>query len=444
MRVCNWLWRVSFIGSWDYTSVKATLDRHSVVCDEKYNISKVLDNNTGNIDSVNLTEWKNKTLDILQKTYNGVELNRCDYHPTLWNDNKIEEVKQAVEDAARHLEVSVQNFELSLTAVDKAVKRFENASNAVQAANNSLLASDNGRIFCEIVDRFRKSNKNMGGVEKSVTNEKQDTIIVLASSSRVHEDVKAADGLVSGVAAWLRNDDLTPIPMLSGTDSFEKEALSVSKVSDAASTSVRSASQASKTANTIEKEVKAQIDSLKRVQAQLGNMNAVTGNKISNATFEACNSRVSEILKKKSSEAIRHIAKFNMSLLSELNATLHKIDGEADVIVRKLSGVNSKVKVANSSAREASLFAKQATENVKQTIVKVLSGVVTKLYTALSELRALDDKPDTFSVHAANASVNVSEWVAHVDSVIRKVTPLLICLGPLKMPLQQQKSGWKC
>ncbi|KAG8342214.1 hypothetical protein TRVL_06960 [Trypanosoma vivax] len=161
-------------------------------------------------------------------------------------------------------------------------------------------------------------------------------------------------------------------------------------------------------------------------------MNAVTGNKISNETFEACNSSVSEILKKKSSEAIRHIAEFNMSLLSKLNASLQEIGSTADVIERKLSGVNSKVKVANSSAREASLFAKQATENVKQTIVKVLSGVVAEFCATLNELRALHDKSEAFSAHAASASANISEWLARVDAIAKESDALVDLSGSVE------------
>ncbi|CCD21149.1 hypothetical protein, conserved in T.vivax [Trypanosoma vivax Y486] len=154
-------------------------------------------------------------------------------------------------------------------------------------------------------------------------------------------------------------------------------------------------------------------------------MSAAAGNKISSATFEACNDGVSQILKSKSSDAIRHIAKFNMSLLSKLNVTLQEIGSTTDVIERNLSGVNKQVREAQSSAREASLLAKQATENVKQTIVKVLSGVVAKLCAALSELRALHDKSEAFSARAANASANISEWLVRIDTTAKESDALV-------------------
>ncbi|CCD21004.1 hypothetical protein, conserved in T. vivax [Trypanosoma vivax Y486] len=154
-------------------------------------------------------------------------------------------------------------------------------------------------------------------------------------------------------------------------------------------------------------------------------MSDAGGTKVSKATFEACNDSVQRILKNKWSDAIRRIAKFNTSLLRELNNTLLEISSTTNTVGNNLSGVNSKVKEVNSSAHDASLLAKQATENVKQTIVKVLSDVVAKLCAALSELRVLHDKSEAFSAHAANASVNISEWVARIDATARESDALV-------------------
>ncbi|CCD18901.1 hypothetical protein ERJ75_000169900 [Trypanosoma vivax] len=264
----------------------------------------------------------------------------------------------------------------------------------------------------------------MKTVKENVNNEEQNAGNAVDNSNRVHKDAKAAYKLVNDVTERLHSDHLTPIPILAGTYN-SITTRSVAEASKAACKSVRAASEANTAANTLKRDFEAQSELLKFVQTQLANMNVVTGNKISNETFEACNDSVSRILKSKSSDAIRHIAEFNMSLLSKLNNTLQKIGSTTNAIEDDLSGVSKQVQGANGNTRNAFLLSNRATENVKQTIVKVLSGVATKLCAALSELRALHDKAEAFSARAANARANISEWVVRVDAAAKESDALV-------------------
>ncbi|KAH8620320.1 hypothetical protein ERJ75_000088100 [Trypanosoma vivax] len=373
---------------------------------------------------MNLTEWRNNALGVLDETYDSIKSNETKYRPTVRDSDKIRDAKQAVQDTISRLEVAVQSFELSREAANEARNNLKHTSKVVEAAKNSLLASINGKVFCEIVVQFSKSERRMKTVKENVNNEKQNAGNAVDNSNRVHKDAKAAYKLVNDVTERLHSDHLTPIPILAGTYN-SITTRSVAEASKAASKSVHAASEANTAANTLKRDFEAQLDSLKRTQVQLANMDVSVGTDISDGTFEACNDSVSRILKSKSSDAIRHIAEFNMSLLSKLNNTLQEINGEAGVIVRKLSGVNSKVNEANSTARDASLLAKQVTENVKQTIVKVLSDVVAKLCAALSELRALHNKSEAFSAHAANASANISECLLRIDATAKESDALV-------------------
>ncbi|CCD18328.1 hypothetical protein, conserved in T. vivax, partial [Trypanosoma vivax Y486] len=155
MRVAYFLWRVDPQGKWNYINVKTVLYRHGVGCEKEYNISKILDDNTGDIDSMNLTKWKNKTLDALQKTYDDMMINACRYHPNVRDDEKIELVKDAVAKSVERLKAAEHDFEWSLAAVEKAVTKLKNASRMVEETNNSLLASDIGKTFCEVVGQLR-------------------------------------------------------------------------------------------------------------------------------------------------------------------------------------------------------------------------------------------------------------------------------------------------
>ncbi|CCD20445.1 hypothetical protein ERJ75_001585600 [Trypanosoma vivax] len=161
-------------------------------------------------------------------------------------------------------------------------------------------------------------------------------------------------------------------------------------------------------------------------------MNVSVGTDISDGAFDACDNKLPDILKKKSHGVIRHITRLNKTLLTELNASLQEIGSTPDVIERKLSVVNSKVNEAQSSAREASQLARQATENVKETVAKVLSGVVANLCVTLSELRALHDKSETFNAHAADATANISEWLARVDAAARESDALVDLSGSVE------------
>ncbi|CCD20522.1 hypothetical protein ERJ75_000484100 [Trypanosoma vivax] len=419
MRVAFWLWKVKPDGEWSYAKVKATLDQHDKGCKEKYNVSVIL-NNTGNIDTMNLTEWKKTTLEVLKKTYDGIKSNECGYHWSVRDDEKIKEVKDAVEEAVDLLDVAVRNFELSRAAVNDAKKKLENASRKVEETNNSLLASANGKVFCEVVGHFWKSNEKLRATHGSVAVAKQHAVNSVIYIDRVQAEVMAAGNLVKKVMARLQGNYLVLVGKWSDTHTFKNAAHNVSKASGAVDASLRTSTKVNTSVNEIEKEMKTQGGMVKFVEAQLTNMSDAENSKMSNVTLEACSKSVTEILKSKSSKVIRRIAKFNTTLLVDLNATLHKIDGEADAIKQKLLGISEKVHEANSRVHSASLLGKQATENVKEAIVEVLSGVVAKLCAVLSDLRALHNEADAFSVHAAHAQANISDWLVRVDATAKE------------------------
>ncbi|KAG8340821.1 hypothetical protein TRVL_08355 [Trypanosoma vivax] len=372
---------------------------------------KILNNSTENIDTVNLTEWKDKALQVLEKTYLDIESNKCNYHPTLTNSNeKIRDVKKAIVEAVGRLEVAVKNFELYRVAVSDAVKKVNSASSVVEEANSFLLASANGKIFCKVVGQFSNSNEKLRATGKKMTDATQSALDAVTISKRVQAEVTIADELIKEVGVWLKGNNLALAHKLSGTHD-------VAKANDAVGTSVLTASKAVSIVNEIEQKVKAERELIKFVETQLANTSAVTGASISDVEFDVCNSRVSEILKKESSEVIRSIAKFNTTLLTRLNATLHQIDGEADAVGHKLLDVSKQVQEANSNAHNACLLSNQATENVRETIAELLSGVVAKLCAVLSDLRALHDEADAFSVHTAHAQTNISEWLVRVGNV---------------------------
>ncbi|KAG8342100.1 hypothetical protein TRVL_07068 [Trypanosoma vivax] len=348
MRVARYLWAVDSDGTWNYASVKETFDVHDTDdCKKKYNVSKIL-NNTGNIDTMNLTLWVNNALSILQRTYNDIKSNKEKYHWSVTaSDDKINEVKKAVVEAVGRLEVAVKNFDSYRVAVSDAKEKLENASRQVGEINNLLLASVSGKMFCEVVGRLSKSNEGLRALDKNLTNEKQNAVDALTESKRVQVEVAVADELVKEVGTWLEGNYLALVHKLSGTHD-------VTEANDALSTSVRSATEANTIVNEVQQNVKTQSELLERVRTEMVKMSDAAGNKINDATFEMCSGSVSEILKSKFPDVIRSIAMFNTTLLTELNVTLHKIDGEADMIEHKLSGVNKQVQGANSSARGAS------------------------------------------------------------------------------------------
>ncbi|CCD20197.1 hypothetical protein, conserved in T. vivax [Trypanosoma vivax Y486] len=371
---------------------------------------KILNSSTEHIDTVNLTEWKDKALQVLNKTYNGIKLNTKKYHWSLTNGSeKIGDVQKAAVKAVARLEVAVKNFELYRVAVSDAVKKVNSASSMVEEANKSVLASVNGKIFCKVVGRFSNSNERLRAAGKKLTDRTQSAASVVTISKRVQAEVTIADELIKEVGVWLRGNNLALVHKLSGTHN-------VAKASNAMSTSVRAASKAVSIVNEIEQKMKTEHELIKFVETQLANMSAVAGTSIGDVEFDVCNSRVSEILKKESSEVIRSIARFNTTLLTRLNASLHKIDGKADAIGHKLLDVSKQVQEAKSSAQNVSLLAKRATENVREAIIEVLSGGAAELCAVLSRLRALHDEAGAFSVHAAHAQANISEWLVRVDA----------------------------
>ncbi|KAH8619317.1 hypothetical protein ERJ75_000180200 [Trypanosoma vivax] len=420
MRAAHIMWGVNLIAASNYTSVKEILDKFGKDCSGMYNISKILDAKTGNIDTMDLTEWKNRTLCALRETYKMIESNKTKYHWTLWNDEKMERVKDTVNKSVERLEDSLKELELLQTAVNTADKKVEDASRNAKAANDFILASANGKVFCEIIEHFWKSAEELKVVEKTVVGAKQKVVDVVAGSEQVQAEVTAVGKVVKDVLAQFQQGHLTLVRKFLIANNLDSAAEGALKASADANASVRSATQANTIVNEVQQKVKTQRELLEHVRTEMVKMSDAAGINGVKVTFEACNDSVQRKLKNKSPDAIRSIAEFNMTLLRELNSTLQKIDGEVDMIERKLSGVNKQAQGAESSARDASLLAKQAIENVKQNVVKVLSGVVAELCAALSELRALHDKSEAFSAHAANASANISEWLLRIDAAAKE------------------------
>ncbi|KAH8604667.1 hypothetical protein ERJ75_001695000 [Trypanosoma vivax] len=201
-----------------------------------------------------------------------------------------------------------------------------------------------------LLANFSGSNERLRAVDEKVTGAKQDAVIGVANGDRVKVEVTAMHKVVKDIVAQLQGDRLSLASKWSGRKNLESAASSAAEASAVAHTSVRAVSEVSSIADEIKKKVESQHESLQLVQTRLTDISASTSNKISNATFEACSNSLSAILQDKSTDAIRHIAGFNMILLADLNATLHKIDVEADAIDQNLSDVSSKVKEANSSA----------------------------------------------------------------------------------------------
>ncbi|KAH8604691.1 hypothetical protein ERJ75_001693600 [Trypanosoma vivax] len=314
-------------------------------------------------------------------------------------------------------------------AVGEAKNKPENASREV---NNSMLASDNGKVFCEVVGQFLKSDKELKEMEKNVMDAKRTAANAVSDSEQVLPEAVTMDKVVKDVVTRLRGDYLTLVRKFPMTSNLDGAAGGASEASVAANASVRTATGASTTTSAVEKDFGTQRELLKFVQTQLANMSNAAGTKDSDVTFEACDNSVSELLKKKSTEAICRIAEFNMTLLHELNITLQEIGSTANAIARNLSDIGSKVKEANSSAHDASLLAKQATENVKKTIARVQSGVVANVCGTLSELRAMDNKSGAFSPRAANTGTNISEWVARVDAIAKESDGLVDLSGSVE------------
>ncbi|CCD18595.1 hypothetical protein, conserved in T. vivax, partial [Trypanosoma vivax Y486] len=124
MRVACYLWNVSPDGVWNYTNVKTKLDQYGTDCTGNHNISKTLDNYAQNMENVDLAQWKNYTLQVLQETYDEIALNKTKYHRVLTNGNeKINEVKDAVAKAVERLEDSLKELELLQTVVNTADKK---------------------------------------------------------------------------------------------------------------------------------------------------------------------------------------------------------------------------------------------------------------------------------------------------------------------------------
>ncbi|CCD20781.1 hypothetical protein, conserved in T. vivax [Trypanosoma vivax Y486] len=406
-------------------NVKVKLDQCGEHCTEKYNISKTLDNYAQNMENTDLTQWKNNTLRILRETYNEINSNKAKYHPVFHNDEKLKEVEKAVAEVVERLNVAVQNFESLLISVNDVKGKLEAASRKVNEANDTMLASANGKIFCEIVGGFLKTGEKLRAVEESVTNEKQDASGVVTDSEQVRAEVTAVDKVVKDVLAQFQQGHLTLARKFSIANNLDGVASSATKSSADANASVRSATEASTIVNKIQQDVITQSELLERVRTEMTKMGDATGSNGGKVTFGACNDSVQRILKNKSSDAIRRIAEFNTTLLRELNNTLQEISSTTGMIGSNLSGVNKQVQEVKSSAREASLRAKQATDNVKEAIVKVLSGVATKLCAALSELRVLHDKSEAFSAHAAHAQKNISEWLLRVDAAAKESDALV-------------------
>ncbi|KAH8604663.1 hypothetical protein ERJ75_001637600 [Trypanosoma vivax] len=88
MRVACCLWNVDSGGEWNHKSVKARLDEHGKNCTEAHNISIILNNSAENVGTMDLTKWKNKTLNVLEETYKVIKSDTSRHHWSARDDDK--------------------------------------------------------------------------------------------------------------------------------------------------------------------------------------------------------------------------------------------------------------------------------------------------------------------------------------------------------------------
>ncbi|CCD18543.1 hypothetical protein, conserved in T. vivax, (fragment), partial [Trypanosoma vivax Y486] len=259
MRVAYFVWNADPNGVWNYTSVKEKLDQYGEDCEKEYNISKVLSKYAENMESMSLTDWKHKTLQLLQETYNNLMMNKCKYDGIITNnDEKLQVVKNTVKGAVERLEISVKELELLQTAVNNADKKMEDASRSATAANDSVLASANGKVFCEIVEQFWKSDGELKAVEKTVVDAKQKVVDMATSSDQVRAKVTIMDKVVKDTVLRLQRGSSTFVRTFSIANNLDGVASSATKASAAANASVRTATEANTIVNEVQQKVKTQ------------------------------------------------------------------------------------------------------------------------------------------------------------------------------------------
>ncbi|KAH8615372.1 hypothetical protein ERJ75_000593700 [Trypanosoma vivax] len=84
-----------------------------------------------------------------------------------------------------------------------------------------MLASDNGKVFCEVVGQFLKSDKELKEMEKNVMDAKRTAANAVSDSEQVLPEAVTMDKVVKDVVTRLRGDYLTLVRKFPMTSNLE-------------------------------------------------------------------------------------------------------------------------------------------------------------------------------------------------------------------------------
>ncbi|CCD17960.1 hypothetical protein, conserved in T. vivax [Trypanosoma vivax Y486] len=380
---------------------------------------------------VNLNDWKNETLGLLNSTYVKITENDTTCHFTFNNNpEKFEEVREAIQSAAGGLGNAIEEFDAADLALKQAEQSVTNATREVEVVNATMLdrSKQKGEALCRTIKRrgeldaqLRATVEHLESVKRQANNKVSDTVQLLTNATHASRAVRS---VVDTISQLLKTK---PMALLSSDALFASQNIisaneSVKRFKDTASVSAQNAASANKSAADVESPMKNSKEILERVNNQPIARLDGTGINIRSLSVDECSKTFLEVLDKLWDVAFERALGINETALLETSKMLEQLEVQIKLMESNLTKINVSLYDITVTMSNAVLFREAAKTAAADAVADVLRSLMEKVCASATEFHKLHVDTDGFKGRAVTLRANVSEESRRAEATWRNAT----------------------
>ncbi|KAG8341866.1 hypothetical protein TRVL_07306 [Trypanosoma vivax] len=398
------------------------------VCPEQLFVSRNLTEMADKLDVMeNLDEWKNRTLKLLDTTYNQITQNRSTCHWTFNNGpEKFKGVRDAIEGAAEGLGNALKEFNAADADIKQAEHDVRSATREVQAVNTTMLDrfKQGGAMLCGMLGRHLEVDTQLRSISERLESTKQQTDSAAKGTadllSNATGERKVVQSALDTILTFQQTVALSMSRALFASGNATLASGSVTRFEGVASLLVKNATREQEAIAEVDGQKKSTDEMFEHIKKQLIARLSETQLNASNPTADNCNKVLSGALYKPWEHVFDLALRINESALQEMNTTLGQLEAQVKLLGSNLAAINNSVSditAAMSSAVQVRETAKTAAANA---VADVLRSLMKDMCASSSELSELQKKNNELKGTADALKNKVSVESRHAEAAWKR------------------------
>ncbi|CCD20629.1 hypothetical protein, conserved in T. vivax [Trypanosoma vivax Y486] len=393
-------------------------------CHEAYNVSNTLGTYAARLNRVvNLTEWKDNMLALLNSTYYKIQLNTSTCQWTFGGNEKKANLESAVRSDVDQPVISVQHFNVAHAAVLKAQEGVQNVTNGAETVRGPVVASlkRNGAALCDMLARRASLWERISASGKQLNEERKGVSGAVGTVQKVQSSVIATKRLLEDVRRHV-TAVLPDCTMSDARTTVEKSIISATKRVSMDDAGVRSVlkwlGEANSSTIMTEQAITKGSKTLERLSKQLGTrLSEFQLN--SAASVDECKERFEALSSSMSVGALGHAVKLDAGALFVINGSLQELEKQTADIREAVVGISRKTGESLNSAASSVRCEHEALSVAGVVFSEILKSLLSILCVTVTELHELNGNFTFLVGRSANLKTNVTVERARAVALLK-------------------------